>query len=312
MQNYKTGRVRKVITALDGGIGKTPFFKPYAHAVSWLSRNLAPPALQKRIGNSFSAEDSPWRRLSFESRPVTACGVEFNLHPHIGEFDQESAFSKAISYEPEMFAWLKEKVPGRYDQVIEVGSNVGVFTCFLGALKRQLSLDLHIHAFEPSAEAYWRLLGNLRANGFHDVRAFNLAVAEEAGFRDFFEPQGHLTNGSFLKSFAGIFSDAPTHTTVACIGPDQIKQLLSRSPVGKTLFKVDVEGFEAQLLTSLGPLITEYKADVIFEVLGVDLAKLSTVEIVQNSKLFQITESGEQPHSALFASDNRDWLLRPC
>ena len=69
-------------------------------------------------------------------------------------------------------------------------------------------------AFEPSQEAYRRLLINLAANDARAVRTFNAAVARDAGFRTFFEPRNHLTNGSFHKEFSQIFSDDVDEWTV--------------------------------------------------------------------------------------------------
>jgi hypothetical protein len=60
-------------------------------------------------------------------------------------------------------------------------------------------------AFEPSREAYGRLLSNLSERRDHVVMPFNAAVGVSSGFQMFYEPEGHLTNGSFLKKFSEIF-----------------------------------------------------------------------------------------------------------
>ena len=138
--------------------------------------------------------------MSFSAREViVGSATKINLVPHLGEFDEAGLFAKQLGYEDASFKWLDANAPDSYDLIIEIGANVGVFTVFFDALARRGSRLRRVIAFEPSREAYGRLLSNLRANGTTMVVPFNAAVGVSSGFQMFYEPEGHLTNGSFLK-----------------------------------------------------------------------------------------------------------------
>src|SRR5436853_2547835 len=91
--------------------------------------------------------------------------------------------------------------------MIEIGANVGVFSAFVGATAHAQSHALRVFAFEPGRAAYARLIENLQLNRLNDVQTFNCAVGHETGFADFFEPVGHLTNGSLSREFASQFNE---------------------------------------------------------------------------------------------------------
>jgi len=130
-----------------------------------------------------------------------------------------------MDYEAPVFAWLADYALNEYDKVIEIGANVGIYTVFLDALiNRTLASRLRkIVAFEPSQIPYRRLLENIYANRSQHVDVFQAAVGIKSGFQPFFEPAGHLTNGSFLRDFAGIFADAVSETTVLVVGAQKLE-----------------------------------------------------------------------------------------
>ena len=96
----------------------------------------------------------------------------------------------------------------RYDALIEIGANVGVYSVFFDALiKANPDSRLKtVIAFEPALEPYTRLLENLKANRAAFVLPFRAAMADATGFRTFYEPEDNLTNSSPLtRSFPGSF-----------------------------------------------------------------------------------------------------------
>jgi hypothetical protein len=62
--------------------------------------------------------------------------TEIKLKPHLGEFDQSALFRGQPSYEAPIFAWLERHASDRYDIVVEIGANVGVYSVFFDALIR--------------------------------------------------------------------------------------------------------------------------------------------------------------------------------
>jgi FkbM family methyltransferase len=122
-----------------------------------------------------------------------------------------------------------------------------------------------IIAFEPSSEAFRRLLENLRANGTRGVQALQAAIAPASGLQTFFEPAGHLTNGSFVREFAELFSASITETEVVVVAAAELERFLSSA--SKALIKIDVEGFEPVLVASMDALLQKYQPNLLIEVL---------------------------------------------
>ena len=75
-----------------------------------------------------------WKAFSLPPRTVRLTdSAKIQLTPHIGEFDMAALFFSRLSYEREVFDFI-ESIHERYDAILEVGANVGVFTCFMSKL----------------------------------------------------------------------------------------------------------------------------------------------------------------------------------
>jgi FkbM family methyltransferase len=232
------------------------------------------------------------------------------LTPHFGECYEFALFAKHLDYEVEVFDWLERNAADSYDLIIEIGANVGMYTVFLDTLiKRSACARLRkIISFEPSMEVFMRLLENLRVNKSKFVTAFQAAIGTTSGLQSFFEPTGHLSNGSFLREFAEIFSGSVRESTVAVLAASELERYLR--DVNKALIKMDVEGFEPQLIDALGPLIARYRPDILIEILPGTPERLEASPALRGYRRFLITENGLQLSDALYASDaHRDWLL---
>jgi FkbM family methyltransferase len=253
----------------------------------------------------------PWSQKEFPARVVeVGVATKILLAPHLGEFDESALFARRMDYEQEVFAWLEQNAPKAYDIVIEIGANVGIYTCFFDALIKATpdARLTGVVAFEPSQEAYRRLMVNLAANDARAVKSFNAAVAAKAGFHAFYEPSNHLTNGSFHKDFSQIFSNQVVESTVLAVAPSDLGHFLKgkRHP----LIKIDVEGYEATLLQGMAEIIDAHHPDLLLEVLKGLPEELEAMAALQPYRKFLITKDGLRPHPRLFASETmRDWLL---
>jgi len=251
-----------------GGALHTELARRPALAERWFSalsllRHVPPGEYKQRIINSIAATE--WPQLTIKpQRVVLGASTEVVLRPHPGEFDFQALFDQRLDYERPMFEWLESSL-GNYDTVIEIGANVGIYTVFMAALKRARGLRKpRVVSFEPSREAFARLLDNIALNG-GDSEVFNCAVSDRAGVAELFEPHGHLTNGSLDPSFARTFSTDVRSTRVLVIGGDELA-LIAPSP-GRTLLKIDVEGAEPLVLRGLRSWVEASHPDVILEVL---------------------------------------------
>ena len=278
----------------------------YLLLLSAISRNLLSRRNQQRILNS--VRGLPWPAMEFGARDVVlGTDVAVRLVPHLGEFDEQALFSRRLDYEPATFAWL-EQAAGHYDLIVEIGANVGIFTVFLDALRRRRPRQHQvIVCFEPAPEAYRRLSRNIELNGAKAV-VRHAAVGQEAGRRSFYEPVGHLTNGSFVRDFAAQFGDTIEETTVDVIAARDLETWLATAH--RALIKIDVEGFEPQLLSALAPLLERHRPDLLIEVMPSTAEPLEALEALAAYDRFLVTDRGLQPKTAFhFVEGYFDWFL---
>jgi FkbM family methyltransferase len=242
-----------------------------------------------------------WPELDLRPRP-TCIGqaTRITMVPHLLEFDFDVAINKHLQYEKELFAYL-ETALGAYDSVIEIGANVGVFTIFCARHVKS------VFAFEPSRMAFERLLKNLTLNDVPNVQAFNCAVAGEYGIVRFYEPAGHLTNGSLNEGFAKIFSADVKTNLVVTIDGDTLDTLITGR---KVLIKIDAEGSEGLILTSLAGLIKRHQPGIIIEVLSEFESELNRL-VPEGYGCYRVTEHGLLRAAKLEATGVRDWVLLP-
>ncbi|HJU15268.1 MAG TPA: FkbM family methyltransferase [Stellaceae bacterium] len=294
---------------LHSAISRAPYTiaRAYINLLSFVSRRL-PKSLGVRIQNSMC--QFKWPEMKFGSKNVfVGHKTKILLIPHLGEFDQAALFVKALDYEAPVFEWLAENASAKYDLVIEIGANVGVYTVFLDALTRLPGSKLtKVIAFEPSPEAFRRLLENLRANKTQHVYALQAAIGPESGIRTLFEPAGHLTCGSFVREFAELFADSISKTEVISIAAAELERFLKGSQ--KALIKIDAEGFEPVLVACLDSLIKKYKPDLLIEVLDITAERLDEMPALGGCRKYLVTSEGLREAQHLFACPNcRDWVL---
>ena len=135
----------------------------------------------------------------------------------------------------------------------DVGANIGNHALFMA---------LHgcsVHAFEPFAPVRAALLVKIAANPGLDIRVHDFALGEEDATLAFAPPSGaNPGTGSF----------APDETRVGTLElpvrqGDAAFAELALPPIG--ILKIDVEGFEAQVLAGLSARLTCDRPVILFE-----------------------------------------------
>ncbi len=169
-------------------------------------------------------------------------------------------------HEPELTDWLVQNlrpVPG--DVLLDVGANLGWFT----VLFDRLSPDgVAIHAFEPDPVNFDLLSHNLRLNGTHSVTAHRVAVAEEAGTATL-----HLYDDRNRGKHSLLPIVDRGGVTVSTVDLDGFLETEGIDPGRIRLVKMDVEGFEYQVLRGM-PRLLEQVPVVLCELLPKYLAKV--------------------------------------
>lgn len=288
----------------------------YINLMSFVSRWLLPRSLGMRIHNSVCGYiyGRRWKPMRFSARKVRMGeGTAVSFIPDLSGFEGEALFCRDFNYEPALVRWLEANAVAKYDLIMEIGANVGIYTVFLDALYRSspLARDVtpRIVSFEPSEKAYRRLLANLAANGTSFVNTYQSAIGRSSGVQTFFEPTDHLTNGSFVRSFSEFFSDEIVESRVVTLAATELDRWLETA-AGRSLIKIDVEGFEPQLLEALRPSIEKYRPDMVIEVLPLTAQALNECEAISGYDRYLISMNGLHRRDSFEGDkDHYDWLL---
>lgn len=247
-----------------------------------------------------------WPRISFSPQSTAVANTSMQLIPHLGEFDFDSLIYRQMPHEPELYDFVK-RIINEFDLVLDIGANVGIFSVYAA----KANTTARIYSFEPSGEAFARLNQNIKANNLENVTTYNVAVADKTGFLTFYEPEGHLTNGSLEVSFASHYDKAPRKRMTIAVSGNLFEELMRESK--KILVKIDTEGAEAYVLQGLKDVITNHRPHLILEVLKDYEEQLNAVEFLKDQyEFYSITDGGLQRQPKFVAHDScRDYYLKP-
>ena len=138
---------------------------------------------------------------------------------------------------------------------VDVGANIGAFTCFIG------SLGHRVHAFEPIPETFCRLKANVRSNGLLGRTTLNcLAVGAEAGMAVFQVHESSPATNRIVHA-AAVGTVAASSQLVAVTSLDEYCHHQKVDEI--SLLKVDVEGMEPLVLRGATGLLRERRINAI-------------------------------------------------
>jgi len=152
----------------------------------------------------------------------------------------------AVSFELSILKWLAKK---NIDVVIDIGANEGQY----GNKIRNMGYEGEIISFEPSSEAYEKLLKNCE-NDQHWFVAPRMAIGEKNGETEMF-----ISHNSVSSSILKI---SQTHVNMAKDSAYKSKETVNIRtldslfgnciPKGKNLFlKIDTQGYEMKVLDGI-------------------------------------------------------------
>lgn len=147
------------------------------------------------------------------------------------------AIFKTKTYDPFISRWLVDRFKGKNGVFIDVGANLGYFTCLLGTLAKDSGVVI---AVEPEPENLDLLRANVRENGLEQVvKIFPVALGE-------FEGSANLN--VYKKSNRGRHSLVGTDSTHSLSVPiktlDQLVESVLSPESIIDFMKIDVEGYE--------------------------------------------------------------------
>jgi hypothetical protein len=110
-----------------------------------------------------------------------------------------------------------------------------------------------------------------------------------------------------LREFAAYFSSEIKVSKTVILAADELRPLFTIP--GRTLLKIDVEGYEPELLQSLRNVINETSPDIILEVLEVTANQLNALNLGALYRLFHMTAAGIVEREAFVSSQFRNYVL---
>lgn len=142
--------------------------------------------------------------------------------------------------------------------VIDVGANLGEYTLIAA---KHVGRAGSVLAFEPLPETFALLERSVSENGFDNVRMFQVALSDRDGRATLRLPP---SSNSGLASLAAAHDDDGFE--VECMRLDTV---LERNRAGRVdVMKIDVEGFEHQVIVGACRTLAHDKPMILFEVNG--------------------------------------------
>jgi FkbM family methyltransferase len=161
------------------------------------------------------------------------------------------------AYEKPELTLLGELLADRPGAVaVDVGASAGQHTMFFSRL------CAHVHAFEPYSPLRRRLDEHVQLNGLDNVTVHAVGIADTEGELDFYEPlAANVCEGSFARPFTRPVLGPPSLLPV--VHGDAYLASLGLERLD--LVKIDVEGFERNVLLGLRDTLREHRPLLLFE-----------------------------------------------
>ena len=241
--------------------------------------------LKQHIGNNL--QSSRWPAMELPGRLVEwGSGVRGLLTPRPGSLGFRALYEQRVTHEAWVFDFLGARF-SRYDAVLEVGANIGLYTVFFSKLFARRDGRLRVFSFEPSPRAFRCLEENLALNDCANVMLFPKAVSATAGTADFHENPVDFMKGSLDRDAAGQFEGlAARPIEVGTLSGKEIAPLLAS--FSRILLKVDVVGSEPEVLASLGELLEQKRPDIVVGVWAQNLPGLNRLGLEKAYRIYRI------------------------
>lgn len=175
-------------------------------------------------------------------------------------------------YERPLVDWAVQFLSKGGGNFVDIGAHIGSWTLIMARHAH------HVTAFEPQKMRYYQLCGNIAINGLENVTAYNmgLASAERSGTSLPLTKYGDDTGSSTLRP------DVVEKTTHAVNGVEtiQLKCLDDFELDSLSLIKIDVEGFELEVLRGAEKTLQRCRPTIMLELWPYEYFKPSKEETV--------------------------------
>lgn len=161
------------------------------------------------------------------------------------------------AYEKQELFLLRDLLTDNHESVfIDVGANVGQHSLFMSKYCR------YVYSFEPFEPVVNKLREKVDVNHIQNVLVHDVGLGEKDEYLDFYAPQGaNSGSGSFMPSHAT--ENNKIMGKLRLVNGDEYLNALGLERVD--LIKIDVEGFERNVLTGLKNSILKYRPIIFME-----------------------------------------------
>lgn len=236
------------------------------------------------------------------SKVIRFLDQEFELHPSGKGLNEELAlFGTHEPLSTEIF--LRHLFPG--DHIIDIGSNIGYFLLLEA---RKVGSSGCLLGFEPVAEVYSVLQGNVQRSKHANIQLFPCAIGAKDETAQFYESE--IPNwGSLVRDDRFL----PRRSTTVQV--KQLDTLLQGMPgVRPKALRMDIEGGELDVLNGAQATLREYKPCLFIEfhpfVLGWEptrAALLGLRDLGYTSGAL-VERTWDQPWMSKWMRERRSWF----
>jgi len=196
------------------------------------------------------------------------------------------------------------------DVVVDVGANIGFHTLVSSVSTGQKG---SVYSIEAHPKTYNALCGNVKFNGFSNVKTYNLAIGER---------QGHITFSDKRQDDRNSVISNGEGVKVEMTRLDNLD--IAESSIA--LLKVDVEGYEKFVFEGAGRLLEKVRcicyesAEDHFQEFGYKCTELNGMLRAKGFELFRFADNGllrigetytsEKPENIVAVRDVEDFMDR--
>ncbi|BAU12711.1 methyltransferase FkbM [Leptolyngbya sp. NIES-3755] len=187
-------------------------------------------------------------------RTITQSIVEIGGRKYTIRSDDNYVKQLKNRFEPKM-AQLFKTVATDSEVILDVGANIGCTALLFGELSKQ------VYAFEPSQTTFHFLEQNVLQSGLKNISLQNIGLGAESGeFTLTFSPANR--SGGFVSNQTQIDAGHVTET-ITIRQLDEVIRSLNVPIID--FIKIDVEGFEGQVLRGATQTLLTYQPIVVLE-----------------------------------------------
>lgn len=153
---------------------------------------------------------------------------------------------------------LFKKYVKKGDTVIDIGANIGLTSIFFSTIAS------NVFSFEPNPIAFELLEHNLKTNDITNVECYNIGVGNE-NKKSTITHYADNMSGGYVSEHHKINQNDHATSDITLARLDDIEWI---KDFGCNLMKIDVEGYECEVIKGAKNLIEQYKPIIILEFNG--------------------------------------------